>query len=376
MAKTPYIANVQQTGYYRVNYQPENWKAIAALLKEDPKQIGWLNRAQLLDDSFNLARAGQLEYEIPLDLALYLSKETEYIPLQAGLDALSYLGGMFSDREEGKMLYEAFVTSLVADTLEDITFNIAEDATYPEILKQKSVLAELCSAGVAECVDPAKQLFAAWRENPEVNPIFPDMKQLVYEVAIRNGDEEGEDFDFLLAQLGEVEVAQDVQKIIYGLGATENEDKIKELLALTIAEDSPIRTQDMRYVYRALGRTAVGGRAMFRWFKDEFPAIYTFYGATLSRQVPEIMNGYLALVNTQEEIDEIQAFADEHRAEIGPGYTSIIQGLDKAVVNVQWMTANYDEIVRIWKKEAENSASAVGISAMSLAVVGVVAMFA
>lgn len=48
------------SGYYRVNYDPENWMALAEVLDEAHETIDLLNRAQIIDDSFNLARNGRL----------------------------------------------------------------------------------------------------------------------------------------------------------------------------------------------------------------------------------------------------------------------------------------------------------------------------
>ena len=52
------IFNVQQTGYYRVNYEQKNWNLLTKQLKLDHTKIHMINRAQLLDDSLNLAMAG------------------------------------------------------------------------------------------------------------------------------------------------------------------------------------------------------------------------------------------------------------------------------------------------------------------------------
>ena len=53
------VFNVDQTGYYRVNYDEKNWKLITDQLLQDVSKIYQTNRAQLLDDSWNLARAGK-----------------------------------------------------------------------------------------------------------------------------------------------------------------------------------------------------------------------------------------------------------------------------------------------------------------------------
>jgi aminopeptidase N len=91
----PYVLNVQQTGYYRVNYNPDTWMNLASNLKTDPEMFHRINRAQLVDDAFNLARAEQLSYYVPVEMAKYLMGERDYIPIKAALNNLEYLELMF-----------------------------------------------------------------------------------------------------------------------------------------------------------------------------------------------------------------------------------------------------------------------------------------
>ncbi|RXN30301.1 aminopeptidase N-like protein [Labeo rohita] len=56
------LANLNVTGYYRVNYDPQNWERLLKQLTSDHKVIPVLNRGQIIDDAFNLAR--YLEYTI------------------------------------------------------------------------------------------------------------------------------------------------------------------------------------------------------------------------------------------------------------------------------------------------------------------------
>ena len=51
------IFNVQETGYYKVNYDDNNWQLLIAQLGTDHTPIHVLNRAQLIDDALDLARA-------------------------------------------------------------------------------------------------------------------------------------------------------------------------------------------------------------------------------------------------------------------------------------------------------------------------------
>lgn len=56
---------------------------IIGQLLEDPRPISVVNRAQLIDDAFNLARVGRLSYSIALDLTSYLQTEVDYVPWKA-----------------------------------------------------------------------------------------------------------------------------------------------------------------------------------------------------------------------------------------------------------------------------------------------------
>lgn len=55
-----YVNILVSSGYYRVNYEPANWVALANQLNSSHETIHLLNRAQILDDAFNLARTGDL----------------------------------------------------------------------------------------------------------------------------------------------------------------------------------------------------------------------------------------------------------------------------------------------------------------------------
>ena len=69
----------------RVNYDEDNWNKIIKVLKENPKSIHRTNRAQILDDSFALAKTGQLGYGTVLEMTDYLYKESDQLPWSAAL---------------------------------------------------------------------------------------------------------------------------------------------------------------------------------------------------------------------------------------------------------------------------------------------------
>lgn len=87
-------------GFYRVNYDTDNWNALIKQLNEAHDEIHVLNRAQLIDDAFNLARAGHLDYSVPLSLSKYLKKENNATPWYSAINSFSYIiERMFRSKE-------------------------------------------------------------------------------------------------------------------------------------------------------------------------------------------------------------------------------------------------------------------------------------
>lgn len=86
--------NFDFEGYYRVNYDQHNWNLIVQQLLDDPREISVINRAQLIDDAFNLARAGFLDYSVTFNLTRYLQNEIEYIPWKSAAIGLKFLDSM------------------------------------------------------------------------------------------------------------------------------------------------------------------------------------------------------------------------------------------------------------------------------------------
>jgi aminopeptidase N len=66
------LVNAMGKGYYRVNYDLDNWMAIIKQLKDNHEVFPFTTRAILIDDVLNLARMNMLNYTIAFDLLSYL----------------------------------------------------------------------------------------------------------------------------------------------------------------------------------------------------------------------------------------------------------------------------------------------------------------
>jgi aminopeptidase N len=95
------VFNKQQRGYFRVNYDDNIWRALSLTLSgENYQKIHVMNRAQLIDDSFALVRAGYLEdYQTPYDILKYLVNENDYFPWYSANRYLAPLINVFGFKD-------------------------------------------------------------------------------------------------------------------------------------------------------------------------------------------------------------------------------------------------------------------------------------
>lgn len=99
-------------GFYRVNYDENNWQKIIRQLKTNSKvytfkiwnlfkisylfglictkQISSKTKAQLISDAFSLAQSNQINPVIPLILSTFLSEETDYLPWKVFLNRIKF----------------------------------------------------------------------------------------------------------------------------------------------------------------------------------------------------------------------------------------------------------------------------------------------
>ncbi|KAI8500654.1 Endoplasmic reticulum aminopeptidase 1 [Branchiostoma belcheri] len=118
-----------QTGYYRVNYDVNNWQLLAEDLDTANFQnIPTQSRAGLIDDAFNLVRSGHLAPEVALNLSRYLTREREYLPWLAAERAFGYLHMMLANSNSSSDL-KVYVKSLVTPVYQELGWKNTGDHT-------------------------------------------------------------------------------------------------------------------------------------------------------------------------------------------------------------------------------------------------------
>lgn len=153
------ILNVQQSGYYRVNYDNELWNLIIGQLNGPQYHlIHLLNRGQLIDDSFHIARSGRITPDIPLDIMNYLEWETDHIVWDSAERALF----LYNRWLLGSPVYDEFqdyVVKNVAAMFDKLGVNVIDNEPRLDRYARQIAINLACLHGLTQCLtDAAQQL--------------------------------------------------------------------------------------------------------------------------------------------------------------------------------------------------------------------------
>ncbi|GLV41002.1 uncharacterized protein CBL_04526 [Carabus blaptoides fortunei] len=351
------IMNIQGSGYYRVNYDDNLWSEIQKVLKsDDADKIHRLNRAQLIDDAMNLARAGQLDYTVALEIVDYLTTETDYYPWYSAFAAFRYLLQRYADDDDTGSDIRAYILTLMDALTKDITFNIKSDDMKPtDVYQHVNALKWACDLGEEKCVSESKILFEKLKNNTA--EIDKNIKSVVYCTAIRHGTKE--DWNHLWEMYETSNVNAEQVTILSALGCAKDEDQLKGYLEKSITS---IRKQDAASVFSAVYTgNSVGVLVAFDFLKENYKKIATQYGGM--NALGNAIRGLADRLNTDDQITEFETFLKDKEEELKEVKEIAAAAIEKAKANVNWAN-KYKAGIATFLKTKKSGSSAVMSSAV------------
>uniref|UniRef100_A0A182PTS8 Aminopeptidase n=1 Tax=Anopheles epiroticus TaxID=199890 RepID=A0A182PTS8_9DIPT len=348
------VVNKQQTGYYRVNYEAESWQKLIDVLNSDRFEdlLPVINRAQLVDDVANLARAGEVRYDVALSLMQYLERETEYIPWATAYNALLHLDRMFSSHKEYARfeLYSRRLSSLVFNAT-----NIAYPKSHLDRLHREKSIYLACYYGVQECLNAATS-FIAEALTQETLSIPNELQDAVFCALHKHDLPVDEDFGVEIFQ--KFWLAADVyqtlmDKFITGLGCSRNV-AMNEFYLQMIEIDETILPITIRMKNNILNSMIKGGpttrNAVLRYIRSRFDAVC----AMLNHELVSMFQAFGESVNSQAEYNELKEIIQTNQASLNP---SSMQAASRALVqaeqNLDWIAKHAGTIAK-WLVDQQN----------------------
>jgi len=338
------IFNVDQVGYYRVTYDETNYDLIEQQLLDSHENISTKNRAQLMDDSLNLARANMLPYERALNMTLYLQSERDYLPWRAAATALTYLDTILCDSKAYND-WKNYLTTVIAPLYEAVQFKENADDSHLLILTRTIAAQWACKLGFQDCVQNAQHYYTEWSKSPNSNGgMSPNLKGLITCTAVENGDRE--EWEFVNKMYLNSEKASEKKQLLSAMSCTKIPGLLYQMLEMMIDPNSGIRLQDAAELFGNIASTPSGNKIAFdflthRW--DEIEKYFSGFSGFGGGIFPTLFRSLCDRLNTDEQLQQLLKLRDDHPNVLGSAEI-VQQGIEIVKSNVQWIKMNYDSV--------------------------------
>ena len=206
-------ANINGSGYYRVQYPEDIWRSLSSQLAEDHTFISAVDRAQLIDDAFSLLEAGQLDETIPLELLTYLTKERSLVPWQVAISHLSSLSELFMETES-RVKLNKFIVSLLEPVYRELGWE--DTGTHVQRLLREHIIKAAIEAEHEKAVKEARDLFTKLKQSEDGAGVAANLRSLVYSVGVREGG--AEEWDWCYRRYNTTNIPSDRAILLSAMG--------------------------------------------------------------------------------------------------------------------------------------------------------------
>ena len=323
--------NPQQTGFFRVNYPPEDWERLVPAIQS--RELSASDRLGIQNDAYSLSRAGLLP------VTQFLSLVTAY----GNEDDASVWGDVASNLRDLEVLltgegsfesYQIFARGVFKPAASRAGWQARSGEGHMDALLRSTVLSQAGSYGDQEVLDQAREHFQQYiRDSASVRP---DIRGVMLSLTGQTGDRG------IYDQLWKLEKDTDLQ-----------EEKIRLLLALTRFSDqgllsetlerslsSDVRLQDTISVITGVASNPSGRELAWEFIKDNWPEFdrrYGIGGFGVMRLVSVCGN-----FTSPERLSDVESFFAEHP--VPAAERTIRQALERIRLNIKWLERNRDEL--------------------------------
>ncbi|KAK0159807.1 hypothetical protein PV327_010880 [Microctonus hyperodae] len=325
--------NINQTGFYRVSYPEDMWNAIILTLMNNHRKFTPIDRANLIDDAFNLCEAGEVNATIPLRLSLYLINERDYVPWAT---ALSYLQSWKEKLAEssGYKRYITFLKWLLGPITQYVGWN--DEGTHLTQWLRIAVLQAAVELQLEDVVKPAKNLFDDWMLRGK--KISPNIRDVVYVAGIRFGGED--EWNYCWDTYKKTQVPSEKRIMVQAMGATTDPWLLQRYLLKTLDRDN-VKTQDIEAVISSVARNPEGQFLAWRHLKAYWSQFHTLFGNG-SITIGSLISAVISDFFTEYDYEEVTEFFSD--VDVGSGQRALEQSLETIRFNIRWVQDNADTI--------------------------------
>ncbi|XP_059049750.1 membrane alanyl aminopeptidase-like [Achroia grisella] len=331
------IFNIQQTGFYRVNYDNYTWDLNALALRQN-SGIHEYNKAQIVNDVFQFARAGLMPYHRALNILSFLENEVEYAPWVAAITGFNWLRNRLAGTENLPKL-ESLIANWTTTVIGNITYEPLPNETGTNFMRsylRMQLAPTLCAINAPGCRDVAIRQFQEFVEGTEV-PV--DSRPWVYCNGLRNSTNAVVNFNFLYNRFKTHTVYNEKIVILSALGCTIHRESLITFLTDIFEDNYIIRPQDYSTAFNA----AVSGneentQIVFEFIKQNLTLVENGFRVTSRFRSPLIspLSTIASRLRTEAEINEFQQWAVENRQVLGSAFGPVMNAAEDTRQSISW----------------------------------------
>ncbi|XP_049779122.1 aminopeptidase N-like isoform X2 [Schistocerca cancellata] len=245
------LLNMNVTGYYRVNYDEQNWALVTAQLLRDPLAVPAVARAQLLDDAASLAGAAQLlPAGTALQLASYLRFEYGYIPWRAVPGVLRNLELLID--EDAAENFKEFVLSLIHHMAILLRYHEQPGEDHTTRILRAVIVSIACNYGEPSCLNSMYEQLQHFMAAPgnSSNQVGPDLKRAVYCYGAQQGGEDA--YNFLMDLYQTTDIVSELNDIVLGATCSQLVDGLRLLELTATGAKGGFRREHLQWLLEGL----------------------------------------------------------------------------------------------------------------------------
>lgn len=327
--------NAGQSGFYRVNYPPEEWERLRRAIEAG--ELGAEDRIGLESDAHDLMRAGYLPATEFLELTQAYRGEDTAPGWQMIAESLMDLEDLVAQEPYLDAL-DAFGRSLFRDAADRTGWDPKPGEGHLDSLRRSIVLARLGHFGDPATLDEASARFHRFLEDP--SSLHPDIRGVVYNLVAQRADPAT--YETLWGLERKATLQEEQVRLLVALGRPRDPGLLRETLRRSLTDDVRLQDSGLVILNVASARPSLGRPLAWTFVKENWDELYRRYAesGTMIRHLVEISQGF----STLEMAKDVERFFRSRKApEVK---RTVQQSLEKIRVNAAWRKRNGKELSR------------------------------
>ena len=322
--------NAGQTGFYRVNYEAEDWERLCGAVAD--KAFSASDRLGVQNDAYALMRAGIAPATHFLNAAGAYAGEDD---ATVWGDLASNLRGfetLLAD-EPSLAAYRRFAGGLFERIAGEVGWDAGPGEGHLESLRRSTVLGQRGYYGDPTLADEARGRFERYlHDEPSLHP---DVRAVVFSLAAQYGGREA--YDQLWKLVKAATLSEEKMRLLGALTRFEDEALLAETLERSLTDE--VRIQDAVLVIVSLAGNLKGRDLAWEFIKSNWGELDRRYGAggfAIARLV-SVGGGF----TTAARHDDVRDFFGSNPAPSAA--RAVRQTLERIELNARWLELNRGE---------------------------------